>query len=306
MKNRDQIMTVKGPIEPSELGITLPHEHLLVDLYKVFQPHREMKLIDRDLASAELQLFKDAGGSTIVELTTLDLSRDPHGLLQISETTGVNIVMASGWYREPFYQEIMWRKTTKDLSKELIHDINEGVDGIRPGIIGEIGTHNDYISPIEERVHRAAARAHLETGLTITTHANASPVGLAQLDLLEEEGVDLSRVVIGHCDTYPYPDYHQAILDRGAWVEFDTIRGNFEFETNRQVNLVVNLVHKGFINRILLSQDMAVDRFYTVYGGKGFTFLITTFRQRLLEAGISEDQIKTLLIENPKHMLLGS
>lgn len=301
----NNVMTVRGLVPSSELGIVLPHEHLLLDLYRVFQPHREMKLIEVELAAQELQLFADAGGGTVVEVTTMDLGRDPKGLLAISEATGVHVIMSTGWYRDSFYSEDLWRRTTNDLSRQLVAEIRHGIDGIRPGILGEIGTHLEYLSPVEERVHRAVARAHLETGLSITTHSNATPVGMAQLDVFEDEGVDLSRVVVGHCDTYPVLDYHLALLDRGAWVQFDTIRGNFEYETQQRIRLILELVSRGFLSRILLSQDIAVNRFYTVYGGNGYAYLISTFRDRLFAAGLSREQIATLFVDNPMRMLTG-
>jgi phosphotriesterase-related protein len=298
-------MTVLGPVDASELGITMPHEHLLMDAFKVFQPHREFLTNDPVLAAEELQLYKDAGGGTIVELTTQDLNRDPAGLVEISQRTGVHIVMCTGRYREPFYEPELWKMSTQDVARLFIEDIENGVDGVRPGIIGEIGTHDPWVSPVEERVFRAAARAHLATGLAVTLHANASPVGLKQLDVLDEEGVDLRRVVVGHCDTHAFLDYHRAILERGAWVEFDTIRGNFEFETQRQLEHTLALISEGYIDRLLLSQDLGLNRFYTCYGGNGYHFLITRFVELMIAAGLSQEQVDTLLIENPRRMLVG-
>jgi len=300
-----QVMTVRGPVDSSKLGIILPHEHLLFDLFRVFQPQREFKIMDAELAGSELQQYVNAGGSTIVEVTTIDLARDHKSMLAISERTGANIIMSTGWYREPFYSPDIWHRTTKDLTKQLVDEIKYGIDGIRPGIIGEIGTHHGFVSPVEEKVHRAAARAHLETGLAITLHSNATNVGLAQLDVLEEEGVDLSKVVVGHCDTYPKLDHHLALLDRGAWVEFDTIRGTFEYETKMQIKLITDLISRGFLSRILLSQDLGSNRLLTAYGGNGFAYLITTFRQRLLDAGLINEQIVTLIEDNPRRMLVG-
>jgi predicted metal-dependent phosphotriesterase family hydrolase len=300
------VMTVLGPVQGSDLGITLPHEHLLLDLFKVFQPHREFLINDPTLAARELQQFADAGGGALVELTTPDLGRDPEGLVHIARQTGIHIIMGMGRYREPFYEPELTRMSTRELAQLFINEIEHGVNGVKPGIIGEIGTHNPWVSPAEERVFRAAARAHNATGLTITLHANASAVGLAQLDILEEEGVDLRRVVVGHCDTHPFSDYHRALLRRGAWVEFDTIRGNFEFETERQLEQLRVLIDEAHIDRLLLSQDMAVNRFYTVYGGTGYAYLITGFVERMLAAGLSREQIDLMLVENPRRMLTGT
>jgi predicted metal-dependent phosphotriesterase family hydrolase len=301
----DHVMTVVGPISPDELGIVMTHEHLLLDLYRVFQPHREMKLYDVELAAAELNLYRSAGGRTIVEVTTPDLGRDPGGLKRISELTDVQVVMSAGWYREPFYSPDVWERSVRELTADLIRDVEVGCDGIRPGILGEIGTHGSRVSPVEERVHRAVARAHKATDLTITTHSNASPVGLAQLDIFEEEAVDLRRVVVGHCDTYPVRDYHLAVLERGAWVQFDTIRGNFDFETQRQARMIAELAELGHLDRLLLSQDIAVDRFYTVYGGNGYAYVVSQFVPKLREVGLSHEQIEILLVHNPRRMLVG-
>lgn len=299
------VMTVLGPVAADELGVTLPHEHLLIDLFKVFQPNRELLLNDPELAADELALFAAAGGGTIVDLTTQDLGRRPGDLVEISRRTGVNIVMCAGLYREPFYDRSIWTTTTRELAERFVAEIEHGVDGVRPGIIGEIGTHEPHVSPAEERVHRAAARAHLATGLTINTHANASPVGLAQLDLFEEEGVDLRRVVISHCDTYPFLDYHREILRRGAWVEYDTVRGLFEFETQRQLSQLTTLIEEGHLHRLLLSHDIASNRHYVAYGGNGYAYIPTAFAERMRAAGLSQEQVDTLLIENPRRMLTG-
>lgn len=295
--------TVLGPVPADELGFTLPHEHLLFDLFKGFQPHREFLVNDRDLVCTELEAFVSAGGSTLVEVTTPDFGRDPAGLVDIAQRTGLNIVMATGRYREPFYEPEIRRRSTTDIASEFINDLERGVQGVRAGIIGEIGTHEPYISPAEERIHRAAAHAQVETGAAITTHANASDVGLLQLDLLEEAGADLRRVVIGHCDTHPFLDYHRAIVERGAYVEFDTIRGVFEYETRRQVEFVRQLASEGYIEQVLLSQDMASNRLYTSYGGPGFGFLISEFVERLRKAGLSDEQVHMLTVENPGRVL---
>src|SRR5688500_14429637 len=134
-------MTVNGPVQPDDLGIVMPHEHLLLDLYRVFQPHREMKLYDVELAAEELARYRDAGGRTLIEVTTPDLGRDPAGLKRIAMLSGVQIVMAAGWYREPFYPQTNWERSTRELASDLIADVRHGCDGIRPGILGEIGTH---------------------------------------------------------------------------------------------------------------------------------------------------------------------
>src|SRR6185436_6178602 len=172
------------------------------------------------------------------------------------------------------------------LADEIVREAEEGVGdtGVRPGIIGEIGTDKPWASPREERVHRAAARAARRTGLAITTHAVQSTVGLDQLDLFEAEGADLSRVVVGHADSNPSPAYYRAIVQRGVSVEFD-------------------LLGRGHAERILLSQDVCHDSQLQRYGGNGYTYLADAFLPRLREAGVSDDEIRTITVDNPRRLL---
>jgi phosphotriesterase-related protein len=271
----------------------------------VFAHHLDYVLSDIDLACQELAMFRDAGGSSLVEVTTPDLGRRPDFLVEVSRRTGVHVVMSTGRYVEPFYEEALWRRTTNDIADEFVRDIEDGVDGVRAAVIGEIGVNGTFITPAEERVHRAAARAHVRTGAPITTHAALSPVGLDQLALFDEEGVDLRRVAIGHCDTYGDVDHLEAILARGAFVEFDLIQGASEWDTTRQVRLVAELVGRGHMEQTLLSQDICTRSSLVAYGGNGYAYLVRSFVPRLREAGLSDEQVAILLVSNPRRLLTG-
>jgi predicted metal-dependent phosphotriesterase family hydrolase len=177
--------------------------------------------------------------------------------------------------------------------------------GVRAGIIGEIGCDRDYITPAEERAFRAAARAHRRTGLTIMTHSARCAVGLDQLDLLDDEGVDSRRVIVGHCDLYPDSDYHATVAHRGAFVEFDTVRGSCEWETEQRLQWVRLLLEKGYLRQILLSHDVCMRSHLHAYGGNGYDFLLTGFVPRLLDSGLTKDEVNTLLVENPRAALTG-
>jgi phosphotriesterase-related protein len=302
-----QVSTVLGPVPGEELGITLPHEHLQLDLYRdgfVFRDWR-LRELDVDLICAELANFTEAGGRTLIEVTPPDLGRKPAVMAKIARRTGLNVVMGLGRYREPFYERSLWDRTTRDIAEEFIREIRDGVDGIRPGVIGEIGVHGYHMTPAEERVHRAAARAHVATGLPITTHAAECDVGLVQLDVFEEEGADLTRVAVGHSDSHPDLAYHQAIVDRGAFVEFDLIRGLNEHETAVQVGLVRELADRGHVSRVLLSQDVCCRAHLRAYGGPGYAYVVRDFASMLLDAGLTQRDIDTMLIDNPRALLTG-
>jgi len=182
-----------------------------------------------------------------------------------------------------------------------------GIDdtGVRAGIIGEIGCDR-FLTPAEERSFRAAARAHIETGLTITTHAGRWPVGLPQLDLLASEGVPAERVIIGHCDMVPDSAYHRQLAERGAWVQFDNIQAGPEVVLEATVRAITALVAAGHEGRILLSQDICLVSQFRTMGGSGYGYILESFVPRLLGAGLDPTTIDRLLVDNPARALVGA
>lgn len=299
------VMTVLGPVAASEMGVTLPHEHVFVDL--VAEYRAEGLLNDEALAVAELRRFRQAGGGSLVDCTSEGLGRDPVRLRRVSEATGLHIVMGSGHYRRPYLDAArLDRMSVSEVADGITRDLEEGVDGtgIRAGIIGEIGCDR-YLSALEERVFRAAALAQRRTGVTITTHAARWPVGGWQLDVLEEAGADPARVIIGHCDMVPDSDYHLALARRGAWIEFDTVQGHSEYDTAQRVGYIRTLLEAGLGDRILLSQDVCLRTDLSAFGGPGYTYVVTGFRQRLLDEGIPEATVQALLVDNPRRAIAG-
>ena len=215
--------------------------------------------------------------------------------------------MGAGWYRDAYYppELLVDRRSVDSLAEELVAEVTTGVGdtGVRPGILGEIGTDKPWVTPAEERVHRAVARASRRTGLAITTHAVLSDVGAAQLTIFEEEGVDPGRVVIGHADSYPHLDHYLSLISRGASIEFDFLGMSFTptevHGEGRIIDLLLELLHRGHGDRILLSQDVCHNSQLRRYGGNGYTYLQETFLPRLRERGVSEAEIDQLTIAQP-------
>jgi phosphotriesterase-related protein len=304
--------TVLGDVDPADLGWVLPHEHTAIALWHV--PDRwdywELRRYE-PLIVEELGAFRAAGGAAVVDLTLPGVGRDPAWLAGLARATGLHVVMGAGWYRGAYYpaEALIDRRTVDDLADEIVRDIEVGVGdaGVRAGIIGEIGTDKPWLSPAEERVHRAAARAARRTGAAITTHAVQSAVGLAQLDVFEDEGADLSRVVIGHADSNPDPGYHRAIVERGATVEFDFLGMTFtpleRHGEDRIVAAICDLLAAGHADRILLSQDVCHDAQLRRYGGNGYTYLAEAFLPRLRAAGASDADVAAMTIANPRRLL---
>ena len=304
--------TVLGPVNPAELGWVLPHEHTAIALWHI--PNRwdywELRR-DEPVIVEELAAFRAAGGGTVVDLTLDGVGRDPEWLAGLARATGLHLVMGAGWYRGAHYpaEALVDRRSVDALADVIVRDATVGVGetGIRAGIIGEIGTDKPWLSAQEERVHRAAARAARRTGLAITTHAVQSTVGIDQLDVFAAEGADLSRVVIGHADSTPSLDYHLAIVERGAAVEFDFLGMAFtpleRHGEDRLVDILRELLARGHVERILLSQDVCHDSQLRRYGGNGYTYLAETFLPRLRSAGVSDEEIRTMTVDNPRRLL---
>jgi len=303
-----QVQTVLGAVAPGELGFTLPHEHTKCSLWWIENRWDYWELIgDEPRMNEELAAYKALGGGTVVDVTPIGIGRDLERLARISEATGLHIVAGAGWYRQAYYpaEARIDRRSVDDLADEIVQEFIDGP--FRPGIIGEIGTDKPWVTAQEERVFRAAARAALRTGASVTTHAVQSDVGLAQLSILEDEGLDPARIVIGHCDSHPQLKHWREIVRRGAYVEADFLGMSFtpleRAGEPKVVELISTLLNEGFEKQILLSQDVCHDSQLTSYGGNGYTYLQKTFLPRLAAAGVNAATIKTITVENPARLL---
>ena len=310
------VQTVLGPVDPSALAFTLPHEHTAIALWQIPGRWDYWELTrDEPVITAELLRFRESGGTALVDVTLQGVGRDPGWLVGLARATGLHIVMGCGWYRGAHYpaESLIDRRSVESLADELVREIEEGVavDGleapVRPGIIGEIGTDKPWLSALEERVHRAAAQASRRTGLAITTHGVMSDVGFAQLRVFEAEGADPGRVIIGHADSYPRLDHYLEIIRRGANLEFDFLGMSFTPQERhgepRIIDLLLELLSRGHADRILLSQDVCHNQQLRHYEGNGYTYLQETFLPRLRARSVAEAEIEQLTILNPRRLL---
>jgi phosphotriesterase-related protein len=283
-----RVITVTGPMPVDRIGMTLPHEHLSCSPDQLASREHPIPFTpDAETMADELRDARRRGVSCIVDVTPPGLGRDPEWLRTLSSRTGVHIVMGAGWYRERFYP-----------ADAAIH--RRGPDDLADG------TDRAWLSPAEERVHRAAARAARRTGLAVMTHALNSRVGLDQLAIFEEEGLDPARVVIGHADTLLDLDYYLAVADRGACLSFDQLGRPGELAAAREaqlVKLILELLERGCGDRILLSQDVCTDAQLKAYGGTGYGYLAQHFLPALRTAAVGEGEIGQMTVENPRRVL---
>jgi predicted metal-dependent phosphotriesterase family hydrolase len=297
------IMTVRGLIFAEEAGVILSHEHLMCDLWP-FVRNYDGILDDEVLAAKELQSYKAAGGGTIVDATSGGLGRNPEALRRISERAGVHVVMGAAWYREGVYPPFIYEWDTNRLAEKIIEEVTVGVDGtdVRAGMIGEIGTERKYITPVQERVFRAAARAQKRTGVAILTHTtHFGELALEQIALLKEEGVDPSCIVISHLGDRHNSDLLFQIAETGVYLSVDNIGyegGGYPGDCVRAANIMA-LIEAGHLDQILVSGDVCMKTHLHAFGGKGYDFVLTSFLPALRSMGVSEEQIHCLLYSNP-------
>jgi len=310
------IRTVRGDIRPQDLGITAPHEHLWCDQGqccgkgKVNFPGitEKMYMHDAGLVEKELSLFYEAGGRAIAEMTTDGWGRDVRVLQSLSEKSGVHVIAISGFYVEDCLQDYFDAHGIDELADILVKEITEGAEGshIRTGLL-KSAVSRRLIEGREEKGARAVARAQKRTGVAITTHTSASVrfeieggnIGTQHLDIFEEEGVDLRRVIVGHTDENADVRQLLALLERGAFVQFDTIGKTHWLLDETRIGLLRQLVDAGYEDRVMLSTDRCRVSETRTHGGPGYAHVLTSFVPSLRQAGFADATIQRFLVDNP-------
>ena len=298
------IRTVLGDIETDGLGLIYTHEHLITYPPAV-QKDRDLELSSYECSLRELTIFKECGGALLVEATTLDYGRDPAAMARMSAEAGVPVVAVSGFNKAAYFPP--WVETTplNQIADKLVRDVTQGMDGgpHKAGHLKSGGSYN-FIHALEEKTTRAVARAHKETGAPIWLHTEAGTMGLEMLDLLEDEGVDLEAVVVGHSDRNPDPYYHAAIANRGATVQFDGLAKVKYHHDSTRIACAKALIEAGHASRLMISGDMGRASYLAGYGGgPGFAFIATKFIPRMRGEGIDDTVIDTIFKANPVRWL---
>ncbi|HUG91248.1 MAG TPA: twin-arginine translocation signal domain-containing protein [Planctomycetaceae bacterium] len=302
--NARRIVTVTGDVSPDRLGATLPHEHVLVDFIGADKasPDRYDRDEVFDVALPHLKRARQAGCETLVECTPAYLGRDPLLLRRLSEASGVRILTNTGYYGAgagKFLPAHARPESADDLARRWLREWQDGIGGtgVRPGFI-KIGVDAGPLNEINQKLVRAAARTHLQSGLAIACHTGDGAAAMHELAILREERVDPSAWIWVHAQNEKNPELHRRAAEQGGWVEFDGIRPD---TIDQHVGLVQTMQREGLLGRVLVSHDAG---WYSVGepGGGSFRPWTTQFEQflpRLRTAGFSEEQIQRLTIANP-------
>lgn len=311
-------MSVNGAIPGGQLGSVSIHEHVYCDI-SAHSGRQDNILTDVPVMVNELAYLRRAGGRTVVDATPEGIGRNPARLKAISDGSGVQVVSGIAFYIEETYPAWVRGANEMQVADYFVREIEEGRDGVRAGLIGEMATHNGdrpdpaayRLTEAERHVFRAAAHAQRRTGVALTTHASLGRGGHAQLEVLERAGADLSRVAIGHCDAHWHADpdrdldYYRPILERGAFCSFDMIGWSDFAPDEIRAERIAALVQLGYSRQIVLGSDTCRRSQLRTYGGRGLDFLWTSFLPRLAAIGVSDADINSMLVDAPRRLLTG-
>tara|TARA_Y100000590_G_scaffold31427_4_gene34832 strand:+ start:38810 stop:39868 length:1059 start_codon:yes stop_codon:yes gene_type:complete len=341
----DQAQTVLGAINPSDLGITLTHEHLLIDLAfnrpipdsvflkKIYyEPlnlgnlgyikhfgianRDDLQLLDINTAIDEINLYKKGGGNTVVDATSIGISRNPKSLYKISKTTGLHIIMGSSYYVDASHPPEMTHTSENQIYETIINDIAMGVEGtgIKSGLIGEVGCSYP-LTDNERKVLQASGKAQKDSGAPLLIHPGRhenSPMEI--IEILQSTGANLTKTMISHIDRTVFnKDNLKAIVKVGCYLEWDLFGSEqSQYVYNPKIDMPSDAsrmdtidwaISEGLENKIVISQDICHKKQLIKYGGHGYNYILGNIVPRMRNRGFTEDSINKFLKRNPAKFL---
>ena len=284
--------------------ITYIHEHMTIDLSGV-KNNIDCKLNDFEKTKKELLRLKELGVTRIVDVTNMGMGRNVEFITRLEKETGIEILMSTGYYKEPFFPKEVEKLSIEKLEEKLINDIKIGIDGTnkKATFIGEIGTGFEKMTSLEEKVFIVASRVQKKTGVYISTHTSLGKLGHEQLDIIEKNGGNLEKVILGHTDLSKDIHYIETLLKRRVYISFDTIGKINYLSEEKRIEYIKYLCDRGWENKILLSVDLTRQSHLKENGGIGYSYLLEEFVPKLLENGVELEKIEKFLVENPKKIL---
>jgi phosphotriesterase-related protein len=302
--NETQIMTVLGPISASEMGTTLAHEHILVDFIGADSTgyHRWDRQNVIDKALPFLEALQAKGCQTFMECTPAYLGRDPKLMQSLALKTGLNILTNTGFYgsgKNKFIPSRALKMSPEELAAEWTAEFNAGIEGtgVRPGFIKISVDRNDSLIPMHEKLVRAAALTHLQTGLTIMSHTGTDKPAFDQLGILAEYGVSPEAFIWTHAQAGTLDGWIKAAR-MGTWISLDNVNRD---KLGEYIDHLSEIKSAGLLDRVIISHDSGWYRVGEKDGGryKGYTTIFTDLIPALLQNGFNDEDIELLLHQNP-------
>lgn len=299
-----EIMTVNGPIKSRAMGMSLIHEHILVDFIgadKISVDRWDREAVIKKVLPY-LQEIKDLGVKTLVECTPAYLGRDARLLDELSDRSAIQIITNTGYYgarQNQHLPEHAFRESAEELAERWVNEFAKGIDGtsIKPGFM-KIGVDTGSLSDIHQKLIRAAAITHKATGLSIASHTGPALAAFEQIEILKTEGVKPSAFIWVHSQNEKDAQKHVEAAQQGAWVSLDGVSEN---NVNIYLEILQKLKAEKLLHKVLLSHDAGWYRPGEPNGGefRPYTDLFAFMLPAMREAGFSEVDIRTIMVKNP-------
>ena len=315
-----EVQTVQGPVDAGALGVVLAHEHVRFRDEAVHEqwPGRYDDALELDAALVAVRAAAEHGVRTIVDATAMFGGRDVSFMKRVAEETGVRIVACTGIYSYDYLPHYFENRDVDVMADHFVEDIERGCQGtdIRAAFL-KCAADAAGVTEHVEKIHRACARASLQTGAPIMAHSMpAVGTGPRQVEIFEEEGVDLNKVQIAHCGDTDDIAYIESLIEKGVWVGLDRYGLDLFLPYDRRQATAKELIlERGYANRIFLSADSVattdwfppnvIEQLIAAGAAKDWTIRIVPEKvlPELREWGLTEEQERTLMVENPVRWL---
>jgi predicted metal-dependent phosphotriesterase family hydrolase len=308
------IETVLGRIKPDELGLNNYHDHLITIGGGEERSDLDLRLDRVDYAIDAMKRFKEAGGDSMVDMNPIDCGRQIEMLREIAEASGVHIIACTGFQRAVYYEHDHWiyKYDLEDVARLITEEVTQGIEinnysgpivmrsKAKAGVI-KFATHYNCIRPMELKALKAACIASRETGAPLSVHCERGTMGLEIIKLLKENGVNPERAILGHVDRNPDLEYHKKMAASGVTLGYDGPSRAKYWPDSILVELIKGMCEAGYADHIVLGGDNGRASMWPQYGGGyGHNYIIEKFAPRLIEEGISENDTRKFLYDNPK------
>jgi phosphotriesterase-related protein len=315
-----QVETVNGPVDAGDLGLVLAHEHFRTtdEAVRAQWPHIYDEDLEWERALEDARAIKSHGVKTVIEPSAMFLHRDVAFSKRVADEVGLQIVVCTGVYTYDHLPQPLMNREPDQIADLFVHDIEEGIQGtgIKAAFI-KCAADEPGIVPGVEKIHRAAAKASVRTGAPIMAHSRpASGTGPEQMKIFEEEGVDPAKVQIAHTGDTDDLDYIEGLLETGCWIGMDRYGLDIFLPIEPRNETVLALLERGYADRMMLSQDFCstIDWFplevqeylkANEVPKWSMTLLFEEIIPALRERGMTDDQLSTMMEENPRRWLTG-
>lgn len=285
-------------------GYTLMHEHMTLDLSGI-KNDDDCRLDCFEETVAELKELYEYGVRNILEVTNTGMGRDIPYIQAVSRESGINILLCTGFYKEPFLPPWVRERTAGELADFMVREIEEGIEGSGLGAwaVGEVGTSRGEMKEQEKKILEAAARAAVITGAAVTTHTTLGTLGREQAEFLIRQGVRPEKIVIGHMDLSQDMDAVSSVLETGVNIGFDTVGKENYCPDSFRAKAIKEIQDRGRISQVVLSMDITRKSHLKSRGGPGYAYLFTDFLPMLTTHGVTRESIDLMLIHTPRRIL---